>query len=676
MTSTDVKRQKLMPPVGTSVVVVGGSCLSLIGHYLSFQEFLWWRRTCTLIRDSTGERFLRWERYNEVLADDEVLYSQCTDMYGFLTSKLDTPDYHDDLRPYLVPTSYFPSSGQLARVSISSLDPEVLLRLPLRLLNAMGGIDSLGLLPHFPLLARHFCETLTPGRNCKGLAFHSEDLTAPITLCYDDMLTAIVFRGFLSRQDGLEPIVTHWYTCRNAFEWWCEFPHSPAVKYHYDVLYPHQPVSYLLQTGQTPPSPLSFFRPYKYGPDPHMRAHSTVWVAMEYLQTLVSARSVTHISITHQETLVRLAEFPFPPLENALICAVLDWARTQIRLPLLFETMPPSWSMYSALETALAAAGNGCEEWLLYRVPMAEYRELCDDEHFPLSDTGVLKRVPVLLEHFFCNNMLALHSLFSKGNRGLRPRITAHAVRSLQKASDILRHRISKGSGWPKIPLQRKHIPDILTVFKEISREETAEFMPPSQVYAGFRTHEVLLFESCRLDSSFFHPDFREDDHFVAHGEPSPEHMCNICSCTHWGNPDSVIHCFSCTHATRARILREKLYPKFFYSRYHPTLCVLDPSFPHDLESLMRTAEAYGRSITVEVTVPAYHEGNANRAALLNRLAVSWSLTNEELGELSAGRYYLHSVSLLLEPDMRVCFVCDIHYANSDYKYIRLGPTN
>jgi hypothetical protein len=152
--------------------------------------------------------------------------------------------------------------------------------------------------------------------------------------------------------------------------------------------------------------------------------------------------------------------------------------------------------------------------------------------------------------------------------------------------------------------------------------------------------------------------------------------MCNICSCTHWGNPDSVIHCFSCTHATRARILREKLYPKFFYSRYHPTLCVLDPSFPHDLESLMRTAEAYGRSITVEVTVPAYHEGNANRAALLNRLAVSWSLTNEELGELSAGRYYLHSVSLLLEPDMRVCFVCDIHYANSDYKYIRLGPTN
>ena len=88
----------------------------------------------------------------------------------------------------------------------------------------------------------------------------------------------------------------------------------------------------------------------------------------------------------------------------------------------------------------------------------------------------------------------------------------------------------------------------------------------------------------------------------------------------------------------------------------------------------MTIAESSERSITVEITVPAYHAGNANRAALLSRLAVTYSLTNEELGELAAGRYYLHSVSLLLEPDMRVCFVCDIHYANADYKYIRLVP--
>jgi hypothetical protein len=38
--SPDVKRQKVLPPVGTSVVVVGCSCLSLIGHYMSFEEFL------------------------------------------------------------------------------------------------------------------------------------------------------------------------------------------------------------------------------------------------------------------------------------------------------------------------------------------------------------------------------------------------------------------------------------------------------------------------------------------------------------------------------------------------------------------------------------------------------------------------------------------------------------
>jgi len=305
---------------------------------------------------------------------------------------------------------------------------------------------------------------------------------------------------------------------------------------------------------------------------------------------------------------------------------------------------------------------------------MDEYSELCDDEHFQLSDDGFLKRVPVLMEHFFSSLMLTLHSLFSQGNRGLRPRITARAVQTLQKASDFLRNRLWQSNGSPRMPLQRKHIPDLLKVFKDASSEETSEFMPPRHVFSGFRTHEVMLSESCRLDSSFFHPDFQEDDHFEAHGEPSPEFMCNICACTHWGNPNRVCHSLSSTHATRARVLRDKQYPKLFRSRRHPTLCLLDPNFSHDLESLMTIAESSERSITVEITVPAYHAGNANRAALLSRLAVTYSLTNEELGELAAGRYYLHSVSLLLEPDMRVCFVCDIHYANADYKYIRLVP--
>ena len=387
-------------------------------------------------------------------------------MYGFLTSKLDSPDYHVD-RPDLVPKSYFPNAGQLARVSMSPLDPEVLLRLPLRLLNAMGGIDSLSLLPSFPLLARHFFESFP--RTAKGLALKSEDFPAPITLCYDDMLTVIVFRGVLNH-DGTEPIVTHWYTCINAFEWWCEFHHSPAVKFYYDVVGPYRPLRYLLQTGQMPPSPLSFFRPYSYRPEPYMNAHSTVWVAMEYLQTLVTARSVTHISITHQETIVRLADSAFPPVQDALFLAVLDWARTQIRLPLLFETMPPSWSACSALSCALPA-GDVCDDWVFYRVPMDEYSELCDDEHFQLSDDGFLKRVPVLMEHFFSSLMLTLHSLFSQGNRGLRPRITAHAVQTLQRASDILRNRLWRGNGSPRMPLQRKHIPDLLKVFKDASRQ-------------------------------------------------------------------------------------------------------------------------------------------------------------------------------------------------------------
>ena len=356
MANNDAKRQKMLPPVITSVVVVGGSCLSLIGHFLSFQEFLWWRRTCTSIRDCTRDRLLRWERYNELLTDVDVLFAMCNDMYGFITSKLDAPDYYED-RPDLLPKSYFPNSQQLARASMSLLAPEILFKIPLRLLNAMGGIDAVALLPNTRLLPRHFRIESIPPRMCKALSLKSEDFTAPITLCYDDILTVIAFRCFLSRDD-VEPIVTHWYTCLNEVEWWCEFPHSAAVEFHYDELYnPYRAafeLSSAVQLGQMPPSPLSFFRPYDYGPDPYTRAHPTVWDAMEYLHTLVSARSVAHIiSITHKETFVRLAESPFPPVKSVLF-ALLDCARTQIRLPLVFGTMLPSWSPYIALESALA----------------------------------------------------------------------------------------------------------------------------------------------------------------------------------------------------------------------------------------------------------------------------------------------------------------------------------
>ena len=142
------------------------------------------------------------------------------------------------------------------------------------------------------------------------------------------------------------------------------------------------------------------------------------------------------------------------------------------------------------------------DDWVLFRVPLDEYRELCDDEQFALCFFGFMKRLPVLTEHLFCSPMTALHSLFSKGNRGLRPRITAHAVQTLQRASDKLRHRLRLGSG--SLALRRKHIPDLLQIFKEVSSEENPDFIPPSQEQFGFRTHEVILFESCRLDSSFF----------------------------------------------------------------------------------------------------------------------------------------------------------------------------
>ena len=112
-----VKRQKVLLPVGTSVVLVGGSCLSIIGHFMSFEEFVCWRRTCTTIWNCTRERFLRWERYNDILRDDEILQLRCHDMYGFICSKIDCPDYVED-RPDLLPKWVFPSSAQLARASM------------------------------------------------------------------------------------------------------------------------------------------------------------------------------------------------------------------------------------------------------------------------------------------------------------------------------------------------------------------------------------------------------------------------------------------------------------------------------------------------------------------------------------------------------------------------------
>jgi len=88
----------------------------------------------------------------------------------------------------------------------------------------------------------------------------------------------------------------------------------------------------------------------------------------------------------------------------------------------------------------------------------------------------------------------------------------------------------------------------------------------------------------------------------------------------------------------------------------------------------MSHAEKIDSAVTVVVYVPAYHSESAERVALLNRFAVTWSLTPGDLEELSAGRYYLHPITLLLEPEMRVCFICDLHDPNCDYTYV--DPTS
>ena len=699
MTSEVWKRQKLAElPIGKpkkSILLVSGACLDLIGHCLSLDDFLRWRSTCNLILVCTRERCLRWQQYKHVFSNDDRVQALCTDMYGFLTSKIDAPDYYE-ANPHLVPMCYFPDPSQVARASIAMVAPAVLLRVPLRLLNALGGIDSLANLPRSPLLDRHFVHlSFTLERSSKkALLFTANDFHSPITLCFNEFVTVIVFRTLSGPFGIIDPISVMWYTCLNPLEWWCEFSTLPTMHYLYDVLHVSRDATYVVQVAQSPPSAMSFLRPYLRGgravpmsthPENSIRydvaslSHSTVWVAMEYLETLVSARAVTHVSITHHESIVRLADDVFPVGVKELLL-VLDLAHTQIRLPLIFPTMPSSWTPATALASALCpfnAARPEEEQWDLSLVPMGVYREICDDECFPLTQSDVLNRLPVLMEHFFCDIMQAMHSLFSKGNRGLRPRLTTHAVVSLLHAANDMRTRLfdtSVLSGFNRH--HRRDVPQLLSLFHDVATRETEDFIAPTvdSEVKGFRKHEVLLFESCRMDSSFFHPVDIKDDHLEATGEPSPEFMCNICSCKHMENPSQANQIFASTHATRARILRERYCrTNHYHSRDQPILCLIDPSFPQQLRTLLLRAEGSCRPTTVLVNVPAYHTEDHARGALLTRLAVMFNLTNDNLRELSADRYYLHSVALLLVPGMRLCFVCDINHANTNYEYINLG---
>ena len=146
------------------------------------------------------------------------------------------------------------------------LAPDVLLRVPLRLLNALGGIDSVAHLPSSPLLARHFVRVTTPLiSTSKALSFNSYDFNSPITLCYNEFATVIVLRTLSSPFGNIGPISVMWYTCLNKMEWWCEFSTLAAIKYFYDVLHVSLDSAYVVQIAQSPPSAMSFFRPYSRG---------------------------------------------------------------------------------------------------------------------------------------------------------------------------------------------------------------------------------------------------------------------------------------------------------------------------------------------------------------------------------------------------------------------------
>ena len=620
----------------------------LIAEYLILEDFTRLRSTCKVFRNVLGRRHWYWQTYVE--AFPRGIVRQLThDNYEFILSPFHFPTYQANWRS--VPRSHFPNSQDLLVASIRVSDPDILIKLPLRLINAFGGLAALAKLPCGPLLPEHFVDLTSQmqivdnsGRIAAGqvLSFTPENTVYPIQIFHNSWSTVLVLRLRLT-SSAQGPVHVLWYTCcrdsaSGTKEWYCEMQLGPRVQYVYRP-FPlntvvgslHRPGPSAVQEAQFPQSVLSFLRPSNGRCLRFMRdagnslddggfknlndQHSSPWDAVDFLRTLVFGRSVCSISRLHEELYVTLTGDP--PSAAQLSVALLDWSHTQIQLPLTLETTRTSWAA-TFLEPVL-------RERRIYPVylHLNDFQRLCDDEHYPLTADDAAVRMRYLLDSSLDLSPLeAMHALFSKGFRGFDVRMITYICYTVHEALCHLKY------GDPEHEILLADPERLVTWLAHrlehtrLGNTELGHF--PSwwwqPLFNALLQHNRHLYDPNVQPTDWFYED---------HGYHNPMFMCNICAKRHWPEYDTRWHGIftGSTHATRARLLRSTTFPNSPLSDFnqHDILCVPDPEFSEQLRQLIGLA--YGKFVPLRVLlhVPAYHAGSAQRYEVINTLSQACS---------------------------------------------------
>ena len=674
---------------GKSLVAHSKAILRLIGEYLTLQEFINLRSSSKFSYNANRRRWWRWKNYTINYRRGDLRH-KCLDNYEFILSPFLLDVYHQE-DPLNVPRSHYPSPRDCALASIKAIDPEVLVRIPLQVIHAFGGLGAISLLPSRPLLPDHFVQLTSTmqildskGRVAAGevLSFTEENTAHPVELFYNNFCTALVLRLRMTPEDH-GPIFVMWYTCTTVTHsgrpfWYCELQHEKGVKYFYKSFPPNTVVGGFVfsgpsavQVSQKPQSPLSFLRPasdqcmhfVRDQGDPSDQGgfqnfneqHSAPWDATDFLRTLILGRSVCSTSLTHKECFVRLVGTS--PTGHQLVVSLLDWAHTQIQLPLTLVTSCQTRA-HHFVEPVLGAHSASRQlslPWSAVHVSLGHYQHLFDDEHFPLTAHDAEARMLCLMHTYEYSASDALRALFSKGSRGMDVRTATYIVCTLHNAVLAL-------AELPDLVLDQEAMVSWIVKRLEPTKIGWPHFEENNSWWQPLLS-AIIWMDHTLYDQSEEVEDYMYDDL----GFHDPIYMCDICARRHktsgpWRAPFT-----GSTHATRARLLRGvnfRVTPRHF--NQNDVLCVADPDFSKHLDLFLDLALAKQEPIHFLLYVPAYHSANVKRTDCIAELAFKYNVRDAEFSELSAGRYYLHPVALLLDPRTGTCFVCDTHRETGD----------
>ena len=711
MTDDPVAKRIKITEAGKSLLALSKATVRLVGEFLTLEAFITLGLSCKFAYNCNRRRWLRWN-YLTTSFRGLSFKRKCHDNYDFIMSPFLLDEYHRE-DPQKVPRSHYPRARDCALASIKATEPNVLTKIPLRLMHAFGGLAAISQLPSRPLLPEHFVllsSTMQAsdiaGRVATGyaLSFTEDNTTHPVELFYNCFCTALVLRLRLTPEDhGL--IFVMWYTCAIGMVsnvarpvWYCELQHEKGVKYLYESFPPKTSMSTSLtlslcgptavQVSQNPQSPLSFLRPASEGsmhfvrdegdPSDQGRSknfndhHSAPWDATDFLRTLILGRSVTSTSLTHKECFVRLAGTT--PTGGQLLVSLLDWAHTQIQLPLTLQTTSQFWG-HEFLEPALHAHSvkrppvGGPHQWSALYVSLTHYQHLCDDEHFPLTRHDAEARMSFMMNTYEYSAYDALHALFSKGSRGFDVRTATFIACKLVDAlvDAPFWHPFSDVSPW-----DHEGVLSWIATYLDHTKIGRPHFEENNDWWWQPLLREVIRKGHALYDQSEEVEDVIHDDL----GFHDPVFMCDICVKRHFISGPSMRKTFAfagSTHATRARLLRRNNFEGSPVKNYD-MLCVADPDFSEHLGRFLDYAVHVRKPIHFLLYVPAYQAPSAQRDDLLAELAFEYNVHGTAYAELSAGRYYLHPVAMVLDPRNATCFVCDTHRAHGDYKYIAIPP--